>query len=108
METSAPKARDPRFDPASGAVNERQLAKNYAFLNDYKDKEMDVLRGEIEKLKRKRVKGAAIATATTTTTAPTDNDREGELLRNTERKLKSMVCVVVLSSLFFFCFFCFF
>ena len=90
VETNAPKVQDPRFDPAYGTVNERQFAKNYAFLKEYKDTEMDVLRGEIENLKRKRSKSAA---------EPMGNDREEVLLRKTETKLKSMVCVAALFSI---------
>lgn len=43
--------RDPRFDPISGAVDERKLKKAYAFLDDYRDDEMKTLRAEIKKTK---------------------------------------------------------
>ncbi|KAF8472059.1 hypothetical protein BDZ91DRAFT_488396 [Kalaharituber pfeilii] len=43
--------RDPRFDPTSGPVNERQFTKNYAFLKEYREKEMEMLREQIKKTK---------------------------------------------------------
>lgn len=57
VEVNTPKARDPRFDPAAGAVNESQFKKNYAFLNEYKEKEIGALKEEIKK--RKSTKGGA-------------------------------------------------
>jgi len=58
VEVNIPKARDPRFDPAAGVVNESQLKKNYAFLNEYKEKEIGALKEEVKKA-RESVKGGA-------------------------------------------------
>ena len=57
VEVNVPKARDPRFDSAAGAVNESQFKKNYAFLNEYKEKEIGALKEEIKEAKRKSTKG---------------------------------------------------
>lgn len=59
VEVNIPKARDPRFDSATGGVNESQFKKNYAFLNEYKEKEIGTLKEEIKKTKRKSMKGGA-------------------------------------------------
>ena len=57
MDVNTPKARDPRFDSAAGAVNESQFKKNYAFLNEYKEKEIGALKEEIKRVKKKSTKG---------------------------------------------------
>ncbi|KAF8427276.1 hypothetical protein EV426DRAFT_699099 [Tirmania nivea] len=59
VEVNIPKARDPRFDSAAGAVNESQFKKNYAFLNEYKEKEIGALKEEIKKAKSKGTRGGA-------------------------------------------------
>ncbi|KAF8457936.1 hypothetical protein BGX38DRAFT_1154530 [Terfezia claveryi] len=59
VEVNIPKARDPRFDSATGGVNEIQFNRNYAFLNEYKEKEIVTLKKEIKKTKRKSTKGGA-------------------------------------------------
>jgi len=61
--------RDPRFDSlGNGApVDEHKIARNYAFLEDYREDEMRVLKEEVKKEK--------------------DEDRKWEL----EQRLKSMV-----------------
>ncbi|KAJ4008716.1 rRNA biogenesis protein rrp36 [Fusarium irregulare] len=43
--------RDPRFDPLVGRVNEEKASKAYAFLDEYRDKEMADLRAQIKKTK---------------------------------------------------------
>jgi ribosomal RNA-processing protein 36 len=44
----APKARDPRFDSAvNGRYDEREFRKNFAFLDDYRNDEMRLLREEL-------------------------------------------------------------
>ncbi|KAF8472434.1 hypothetical protein BDZ91DRAFT_715074, partial [Kalaharituber pfeilii] len=42
---------DPRFDLTSSPVNERQSAKNYAFLEKYRKEELEMLREQIKKTK---------------------------------------------------------
>lgn len=49
-------ARDPRFDSAVGRVNEEQFSKNYAFLKDYQDSEISVLKEQIKKTKDERLR----------------------------------------------------
>ncbi|KAF4965854.1 hypothetical protein FSARC_6374 [Fusarium sarcochroum] len=44
-------ARDPRFDPLVGRVDEEKASKAYAFLDEYRDKEMADLRVQIKKTK---------------------------------------------------------
>ena len=44
-------SRDPRFESLSGAVNELQMKKNYAFLDSYRDSEMSELKSAIRKTK---------------------------------------------------------
>ncbi|KAF4985662.1 hypothetical protein FGRMN_11130 [Fusarium graminum] len=43
--------RDPRFDPLVGRVDEEKASKAYAFLDEYRDKEMADLRVKIKKSK---------------------------------------------------------
>ncbi|GJN86060.1 pre-rRNA processing protein [Purpureocillium lilacinum] len=45
------KARDPRFDPLVGKLDEAKAKKAYAFLDEYRDSEMADLRAEIKKTK---------------------------------------------------------
>ncbi|EHK27425.1 uncharacterized protein TRIVIDRAFT_34701 [Trichoderma virens Gv29-8] len=45
------KTRDPRFDNLSGNVDEAKVARNYAFLEEYREKEMAELRMQIKKTK---------------------------------------------------------
>jgi ribosomal RNA-processing protein 36 len=45
------KARDPRFEALSGTLDEAKLAKNYSFLEEYREKEMAELRAQIKKTK---------------------------------------------------------
>ncbi|TFB05052.1 rRNA biogenesis protein RRP36 [Trichoderma ghanense] len=45
------KARDPRFDALTGKLDEAKFAKNYAFLDEYREKEMADLRAQIKKTK---------------------------------------------------------
>lgn len=42
---------DPRFDPLVGRFNETEFRKNYAFLDQYRDKEIKELREKIKKTK---------------------------------------------------------
>jgi ribosomal RNA-processing protein 36 len=52
---AVPKARDPRFDPAvNGRYDERQFKKNFAFLDDYRNDEMRLLKEELRNTKDER------------------------------------------------------
>jgi ribosomal RNA-processing protein 36 len=58
---AVPKARDPRFDPAvNGRYDERQFKKNFAFLDNYRNDEMRLLKEELRNTKDER-KGERIA-----------------------------------------------
>lgn len=63
----AVKARDPRFDPAMGDFEEGRFKKNYAFLSDYRNSELEDLKVQFKKEK--------------------DEDRRADL----KHKIKSMV-----------------
>ncbi|OAQ96173.1 hypothetical protein LLEC1_02807 [Akanthomyces lecanii] len=52
------KARDPRFDPLMGAVDEDKTRRAYAFLDEYRDSEMADLRVQIKKSKNPAEKDA--------------------------------------------------
>ncbi|KAM6522577.1 rRNA biogenesis protein rrp36 [Fusarium falciforme] len=43
--------RDPRFDPLVGKVDEEKASRAYAFLDEYREKEMSDLRAQIKKTK---------------------------------------------------------
>lgn len=45
------KARDPRFEALTGRLDEAKVAKNYAFLEEYRESEMADLRAQIKKTK---------------------------------------------------------
>ncbi|KAM0518644.1 hypothetical protein ACHAPE_004408 [Trichoderma viride] len=45
------KARDPRFEALTGTLDEAKVAKNYAFLDEYRESEMADLRAQIKKTK---------------------------------------------------------
>lgn len=46
-----PKPRDPRFDPLSGPLDEAKFKKAYAFLDSYRDDEINKLREAVKKTK---------------------------------------------------------
>ncbi|KAI9315536.1 hypothetical protein BX666DRAFT_1956555 [Dichotomocladium elegans] len=48
---STPEVRDPRFDKLSGKFNQDLFEKSYAFLNDYKKTEKEMLRERLKKEK---------------------------------------------------------
>lgn len=50
------KARDPRFEALTGRLDEAKVAKNYAFLDEYRESEMADLRVQIKKTKDINVK----------------------------------------------------
>lgn len=50
------KARDPRFEALTGRLDESKVAKNYAFLDEYRESEMKDLRAQIKKTKDVTVK----------------------------------------------------
>jgi ribosomal RNA-processing protein 36 len=55
VEVHKVKARDPRFDPAvNSRYDEHEFRKNYKFLEDYRESEMKMLKGELKKSKDER------------------------------------------------------
>jgi len=52
--SGASKARDPRFDDMSGKLNMDLFAKNYAFLDEYRQEENQQLSTEIKNLRRRK------------------------------------------------------
>ncbi|KAL6911006.1 hypothetical protein GGI43DRAFT_378943 [Trichoderma evansii] len=50
------KARDPRFEALTGRLDEAKVAKNYSFLDEYRESEMKDLRAQIKKTKDVTVK----------------------------------------------------
>ena len=51
-------ARDPRFDPLAGPVDEDKARRAYAFLDEYRDSERTQLQEALREAKVKRKKGA--------------------------------------------------
>ncbi|CDS03543.1 hypothetical protein LRAMOSA00945 [Lichtheimia ramosa] len=51
VELNKPKVRDPRFEKLSGHFNQDLFEKSYAFLDDYKQSEQELLRKQIKKTK---------------------------------------------------------
>ncbi|KAI5813041.1 hypothetical protein BZA77DRAFT_252011 [Pyronema omphalodes] len=55
VEVHKVKPRDPRFDPAvNSRFDEHEFRKNYKFLEDYRESEMKMLKGELKKSKDER------------------------------------------------------
>ncbi|KAI5461127.1 hypothetical protein BGZ63DRAFT_404025 [Mariannaea sp. PMI_226] len=50
--------RDPRFDPLVGRLDEEKAKKNYAFLDEYREKELADLRAQVKKTKNPEEKEA--------------------------------------------------
>ncbi|KAL8772577.1 MAG: hypothetical protein Q9209_002238 [Squamulea sp. 1 TL-2023] len=86
--------RDPRFEPVTGPVNEEKANRNYSFLNDYRDSEMDDLKSQIrqtkdatakEKLKR------SLLSMESRKKAQQMKDQESEVQRAHRAKEKELV-----------------
>ncbi|KAL8791402.1 MAG: hypothetical protein Q9213_000018 [Squamulea squamosa] len=86
--------RDPRFEPVTGPVNEEKAKKNYSFLNDYRDSEMNDLKSQIrqtkdatakEKLKR------SLLSMESRKKAQQMKDQESEIQRVHRAKEKELV-----------------
>ncbi|KAG5178138.1 testis intracellular mediator protein-like protein [Tribonema minus] len=59
VEVRRRRARDPRFDAATGTLNYDMFRKSYEFLEGYQDGEIDALRKEAAKAKKRRGDGSA-------------------------------------------------
>ncbi|KAJ9142642.1 rRNA biogenesis protein RRP36 [Pleurostoma richardsiae] len=87
-------ARDPRFDPLSGRLDEARATKAYAFLDEYRDDEMRQLRGEIKKAKDPRAKEELqrrLMSMESRKKAREQKERERELVEEHRRREKELV-----------------
>lgn len=88
------KARDPRFDPLMGKLDEAKARKAYAFLDEYRDSEMADLRAEIKKTKNTEHKEQLkrqLLSMESRKKARQKKDEEEDLLREHRRKEKDLV-----------------
>lgn len=87
-------ARDPRFEALSGSVNERQLKRNYVFLDSYRDSEISELKAAIRKTKdvdaKEKLKRALLSMESRKMTQEA-KDKEQEVLRKHRQKEKELV-----------------
>ncbi|KAL8861332.1 MAG: hypothetical protein Q9178_002204 [Gyalolechia marmorata] len=86
--------RDPRFEPVSGPVNEEKANKNYSFLNDYRDSEINDLKSTIRQTKDASVKEKlkrSLLSMESRKKAQQIKDRESEIQRAHRAKEKELV-----------------
>jgi len=86
--------RDPRFESASGMVNEQKIAKNYEFLEGYRDDEIKELKQAIKTTKdetaKERLKRELLSMESRKKTKER-KDREMEVLQKHRREEKELV-----------------
>ncbi|KAL7949150.1 hypothetical protein V8C42DRAFT_313459 [Trichoderma barbatum] len=88
------KARDPRFEALSGTLDETKIARNYAFLDEYREKEMADLRAQIKKTKDVTVKEdlkRQLLSMESKKKARQKKDDEAKLLQEHRKKEKELV-----------------
>lgn len=87
-------ARDPRFEPLSGPINEFQTKKNYAFLETYRDSEISDLKAAIRKTEdadaKDKLKRALLSMESRKKTQLT-KDKEQEVLSKHRKKEKELI-----------------
>ena len=86
--------RDPRFEPVSGPVNEEKANKNYSFLNDYRDSEINNLKSMIRQTKDANVKEKlkrSLLSMESRKKAQQIKDQESEIQRAHRAKEKELV-----------------
>ncbi|RYP08003.1 hypothetical protein DL764_002149 [Monosporascus ibericus] len=93
---SAPRvgARDPRFDPVAGPVDEDRFRRAYSFLDEYQDSEMGQLREAIRKTRDERAKAElkrALASMQDRRQAQRRRDEEKALLAEHRHREKELV-----------------
>ncbi|RYO79358.1 hypothetical protein DL762_008209 [Monosporascus cannonballus] len=93
---SAPRvaARDPRFDPVAGPVDEDRFRRAYSFLDEYQDSEMGQLREAIRKTRDERARAElkrALASMQDRRQAQRRRDEEKALLAEHRRREKELV-----------------
>ncbi|PKS05369.1 hypothetical protein jhhlp_008743 [Lomentospora prolificans] len=92
--SSKPKRGDPRFDPLVGRFNESEFRKNYAFLEEYRDKEIKALKDTIKKTKdpvKKEELKRQVKSMEGKRDAQKRKDEERQLLEEHKRKEKELV-----------------
>lgn len=86
--------RDPRFEPTSGMVNEQKIAKNYEFLEGYRDDEMKDLKAAIKTTKdeeaKERLKREWLSMESRKKTKDR-RDREREVIERHRKEEKELV-----------------
>ncbi|KAL7931236.1 hypothetical protein V8C35DRAFT_310752 [Trichoderma chlorosporum] len=88
------KARDPRFDDLSGKLDEAKIARNYAFLDEYRESEMAELRMQIKKTKDVTMKEdlkRQLLSMESKRKARQKKDEEAKLLQEHRKKEKELV-----------------
>lgn len=88
------KARDPRFEALTGQLDEAKFAKNYAFLDEYRESEMAELRMQIKKTKDVTVKEGLkrqLLSMESKKKARQKKDAETQLLQEHRKKEKELV-----------------
>ncbi|KAF1731010.1 rRNA biogenesis protein RRP36 [Beauveria bassiana] len=88
------RARDPRFDPAVGSVDEEKTRRAYAFLDEYREREMGDLRAAIKKCKDPAEKEAMkrqLLSMESKKKAQKKKDEAEGLLREHREKEKTLV-----------------
>ncbi|KAG9247862.1 hypothetical protein BJ878DRAFT_572818 [Calycina marina] len=86
--------RDPRFEPTTGLVNEKDVRKAYAFLDDYREDEMKELREKIKTSKDETVKEKMKRTLLSMESkkkAQMRKDKEQEILDKHRKEEKELV-----------------
>lgn len=88
------KARDPRFDPLMGQVDEDRMRRAYSFLDEYRDGEMADLRAQIKKTRnagdKERMKRELLSMESKKK-AQKKRDEADDLLREHRKKEKELV-----------------
>ncbi|KAL6881565.1 hypothetical protein J3F83DRAFT_758394 [Trichoderma novae-zelandiae] len=88
------KPRDPRFDALTGKLDETKFAKNYAFLDEYREREMAELRAQIKKTKDLDVKEGLkrqLLSMESKKKARQKKEEEARLLQEHRKKEKELV-----------------
>ncbi|KAL7816968.1 hypothetical protein V8C44DRAFT_322128 [Trichoderma aethiopicum] len=89
------KARDPRFDALTGPPpDEAKLARNYAFLDEYREREMAELRAQIKKTKDEHAKAELkrqLLSMESKKKARQKKEEEARLLQEHRKKEKELV-----------------
>ncbi|KAH6606364.1 pre-rrna processing [Trichoderma cornu-damae] len=88
------KARDPRFDALAGKLDEAKIAKNYSFLDEYRESEMAELRMQIKKTKDVAAKEGLkrqLLSMESQKKARKKKEEEAKLLQEHRKKEKELV-----------------